>query len=431
MDKHARELEERLRERIASGADDAVAEMIREARDEALADARAVLKGLMLDAILERALVEFGGAASVTAARGEGGEPNAGTSAPPVHERSMANEAKQETAFPLETGGIADQGDEAVRREIEAIRQQLVDNDRMLRQIKAPPEEVEGAEPDDRSSCPTQGRDGDAYYVYGIIERKGKQPSLPEHGIASDHPVCTVSHGDIQALVSVVPLREFGEEALRANVENHVWLEEKVLFHQSVLASVLTSHTVLPMTFCTIYQSEERVQAMLAERHDDFLSALERLCGRQEWGVKLTYDRERLSQHIAQSSDKVRTFVAELQHKPNGAAYFARKKQEGIMEEEVERLCDECAQCTHDRLAGRAEAAIIGPLRSMAMADGSGEMLLNGAYLVAEREIAVFQAELQMLEEAYGGLGFSYAMIGPWPPYNFVGAGDGDEPARG
>jgi hypothetical protein len=67
----------------------------------------------------------------------------------------------------------------------------------------------------------------------------------------------------------------------------------------------------------------------------------------------------------------------------------------------------------------------------MAMADGSGEMLLNGAYLVAEKELAVFRAELQMLEEAYGGLGFSYAMIGPWPPYNFVGAGDGDEPARG
>lgn len=431
MNQHARELLERLRQRIVSGADEAVAEIIQEARDEALAEARAVIKQLMVEAILERALAEFGGVVGAPAARGEPVESSAGSSSPPVPEPSMADQPMEDSAPPPEEGCSAGQEDEAIRREIEAVRERMAGNQRMLRQIKTPPGEIKGTEPDDRSHAPAQDADGDAYYAYGVIECRGEEPKLPEHGIAPDDPVYTVSQGEIQALVSLVPLREFGEEALRANVEDPVWLEEKVLAHQNVLASVLPSHTVLPLAFCTIYRSEDGVRAMLAERHDSFLSALKRLCGRQEWGVKLTYDSERLSQHIEESSERVQAHTSELQNMAHGAAFFAQKKQERVVEEEMERLCDECAQRTHDRLVSRADVAVIGSLRGMGMADGGGEMLLNGAYLVVEEGLAAFRAELQALEEEYSGQGFSYAMTGPWPPYSFVGAEDGDAPARG
>jgi hypothetical protein len=50
-------------------------------------------------------------------------------------------------------------------------------------------------------------------------------------------------------------------------------------------------------------------------------------------------------------------------------------------------------------------------------------MILNGAYLVAEEQLATFRAELKNLSEEYSDFGFIYEMTGPWPPYNFVSVG--------
>ena len=93
---------------------------------------------------------------------------------------------------------------------------------------------------------------------------------------------------------------------------------------------------------------------------------------------------------------------------------------DGIVAEEMERVSEEYAQCSHDRLANHAEEAVISPLQSKELTGRKETMVLNGAYLVAEGQLAAFQAELESLEEEYDGLGFSYEMTGPWPPYNFV-----------
>jgi len=107
-----------------------------------------------------------------------------------------------------------------------------------------------------------------------------------------------------------------------------------------------------------------------------------------------------------------------------------KKKMEETIDEEKERVCDEYAQCSHDRLSSHAEETVVNPLQSKQVTGRPEEMILNGAYLVADEKLADFQAELASLQDEYGDLGFSYEMTGPWPPYNFVtigaeeGAGD-------
>jgi len=256
----------------------------------------------------------------------------------------------------------------------------------------------------------------------------GDQPRLPKEGIDPDHPVYALPHQEITALVSKVSLREFGQEALKANLEDITWLEARVRTHHGVLETASISHTVIPMRFCTIYQSEERVHEMLAECCDGFVSTLERLRGQQEWGIKVYYDSNTLTRKVEQVSDRVQALAAEMELKSSGVAYFVRKKQEGIVAEEVERLCAECAQRSHDRLASCAQDAVINPLQGKELTGAQDEMILNGAYLVDEEQLTAFQDELESLREEYGGLGFSYAMTGPWPPYNFVRTEDGDEP---
>jgi len=89
----------------------------------------------------------------------------------------------------------------------------------------------------------------------------------------------------------------------------------------------------------------------------------------------------------------------------------------------VERISDEHAQRSHDRLSSRAEDAVINPLQSRELTGREEAMILNGAYLVAEEQLLAFRAELESLEEEHGHMGFSYEMTGPWPPYNFVSIG--------
>jgi hypothetical protein len=314
--------------------------------------------------------------------------------------------------------------DEQIQQEIEAIRRKIAENERLLSQVKALPVETEEVQ-----ESPGETEKGYGYYAYGIVGDTGERnqvfsekPGFSE-GIDPAYPVYTLQLSAISAIVSKVPLQEFGQEELEANLDDIKWVEAKVLAHQHVLEAVLASRTLIPMRFCTIYQSEDRVQEMLAQHYDDFVETLARLAGKQEWGVKVYCDGEALAKRVGETSDKVKELKAQMEQKSSGAAYFMKKKVDEAIAEEVERVSDEHAQRSHERLSSHAEEAVINPLQSKELTGRKEAMVLNGAYLVAEEQLAAFRAELESLAKEYGDLGFIYEMTGPWPPYNFVSTG--------
>jgi len=320
------------------------------------------------------------------------------------------------------------ESEEQVLKEIEAVRRKIAENERLLSRVKMPPTETEEAQApavEDELNGPDGGEEGCGYYVYGTVVSDSSQPieGLPGKGVDPAQPVYALPYQAIQAIVSKVSLQEFGPEPMEANLNDLHWLEAKVRAHQGVLETVLANHTLIPMRFCTIYRSEGRVQEMLAQHYDDFVEALTRLKGKQEWGVKVYCDRETLAHKVGEVSHKVRELKTEMAEKSEGAAYFVRKRLEQATVKEVETVSDECAQRTHDRLSSRAKRAVINSLQSSEITGRKKVMILNGAYLVAEERLAAFRAELESMEEEYGNLGFSYEMTGPWPAYNFVAIG--------
>jgi hypothetical protein len=413
MNESTHELIEQLRDRLIDVSDDQITEIFREARDEAFVEAKALLKRLMVQAILEHTLDQLEGASNRT---------------------TPAAEPR------LETGTREDLmpgSEEQIQQEIEVIRRQIAENERLLSQATASPagaKEVPAplVEEDEPSVEPEYG-----YYVYGIVGSDSHQQveGLPEAGIDPAHPVYALAYQTIQAIVSRVALREFGQEALEANLNDLKWLEAKVHAHQNVLDAVLARRTLIPMKFCTIYRSESRVQEMLDQHYSDFVDILNRLDGKTEWGVKVYCNARILSQQVGEISDRTKQLKAEIATKSSGMAYFMKKRLEETIDEEVERVSDECAQHSHDRLASHAQEAIVNPLQSKEITGRREEMILNGAYLVTEERLAAFRAELESLEAEYGDFGFSYEITGPWPPYNFVTIGykEGvaDEPVSG
>ncbi|HZB97737.1 MAG TPA: GvpL/GvpF family gas vesicle protein, partial [Candidatus Sulfotelmatobacter sp.] len=84
-------------------------------------------------------------------------------------------------------------------------------------------------------------------YLYCIVP-PGSQPELDGiTGVDGRAPVEEIATDQLTAIVSRVPLDEFGPEALKRNLEDLEWLERTARVHDSVLAAMMAADAVVPM----------------------------------------------------------------------------------------------------------------------------------------------------------------------------------------
>src|SRR5690242_20136011 len=92
---------------------------------------------------------------------------------------------------------------------------------------------------------------------------------------------------------------------------------------EPVAAGGLT--TIVPLRLCTIYASADGVRRMLEDEGDALQSALARLDGREEWGVKLLVDPELLADAARAASPQAAVFAEEAADRTAGGAYMLRR----------------------------------------------------------------------------------------------------------
>jgi hypothetical protein len=255
---------------------------------------------------------------------------------------------------------------------------------------------------------------GSGWYVYGVVPADADADLFEgAESVDSSRPVVLLSDGPLAAIVSRVPLAEFGEEAIQSNLHDPAWLEEKVRAHDGVLEAALGRTALVPFRFGTIYRGEEQVRAMLRE-HGELSGTLDRLRAKIELGVKGFLDAERFAARRAESPPEA----------GGGRAYLLRKQAERELAEEREAFIAACAQEAHERLGAVAEEARANPLQRPEVSGRPGEMFLNAAYLVFTDGAEAFRSTLRELQSSHVADGVEYELTGPWPPYNFVAAED-------
>ena len=213
-----------------------------------------------------------------------------------------------------------------------------------------------------------------------------------------------VDVGPVAAVVSAVPLAEFGEEALVKNLNDREWLERTARAHEAVLERALGSTTVIPFRIATLYAAEESLREFLHDRGAGLMELLARLEGKVELGVKAYYDRER----------KGKAPEAE-----SGRAYLLQRQAEEAALRDADAFAIGCAQVSHERLSAAALDARANRAQPSELTGRSEQMLLNGAYLVPRGDTAL-DGVVRSLERQYAERGVAYELTGPWPPYNFV-----------
>lgn len=104
------------------------------------------------------------------------------------------------------------------------------------------------------------------WYVYAIVEAPG--PVLPDDllGVDGRHEPLAIVEGGLAAMVSEVPLAEFGDEALGEIVEDVGWLENAARAHERVVDALWAQTTVVPLPMFTVYRAESAVCELLAGR---------------------------------------------------------------------------------------------------------------------------------------------------------------------
>ncbi len=395
MDDVINNLIEKLRDDFAVNETE-LTDLFASAKAEALAEAKITLKNLLVQNILSQTL-------------------------PQAESLSEIEAMKIYPNQPPPTPAAVSDPEMQIRQEIIAIRQHLAQNEpRQPRfatnAVQAVPF-LEAARP---IASKTQNEYG--YYIYGIIYDDSQQPvkGLPTEGVGLGLPVYAIPYQSIQAVISKVPLAEFGQPALETNLQNKQWLESNVRSHQHIIETIMADQRLIPMRFCTVCSSEDEVMELLIRYYDEFIENLAKLVDKQEWGLKIYSEGDQLRRIVPKVSPRVKMLATSLNGKSEGAAYILKKKLSQVVIEEAEQIGRSYAAQSHDSLLTCADAAVDLPIDDAPFAVDQRSMLFNGAYLVAETRRDDFQATVERLTAEYGPKGITYELTGPRLPYSFI-----------
>jgi hypothetical protein len=250
---------------------------------------------------------------------------------------------------------------------------------------------------------------GGALWAYCVLAAVHADALPAIEGIEPGSAVQCVVDGDLAALVSEVPLSEYGDERLREHLNDIGWVERTARAHEAVLDTALGHCTIVPLRLCTLFRDGDGVRAMLHEENATLRTGLETLEGRAEWGVKLFVDPSRLG--ASASMD---------QRETDGVGYLARKQRERDARAAADDLVGDYAAQAHDRLAGLADAARANPVQRPEAHGHAGDMVLNGVYLVRLEREAELKRVVEEMRSTWAADGVDLKLTGPWPGYNFT-----------
>jgi hypothetical protein len=235
-------------------------------------------------------------------------------------------------------------------------------------------------------------------YVYCII--RSTQP-LKFGAIGMDETwpdVYTINYKDMAAVVSDVPIAPLDST------------RENVLAHERVNETVMRDHTVIPMSFGTIFKTREDILELLRSAYEAFADVLNKMQDKLEFGLKVLWDRDDMVRVIEQEDEDIHRLKSEISSQ-KGSTYFARMQYgrliDAALQQRSERYVAEFLQRLRDvSVASRVNRAI------------GDKMIMNAAFLVQRDLEQAFDRRIKDIASHFDKLTFKYT--GPWPPYNFV-----------
>lgn len=247
-------------------------------------------------------------------------------------------------------------------------------------------------------STSTANLDG-GKYVYCIV-RSDRSRDFGAIGIGGGQRVFTVAYQDLAAVVSDTPIVIYDPT------------RDNVLAHEFVNETVMREHTVIPMSFGTVFRSEEDVTELLRSTYQAFSDVLDKMQDKIEFGLKVLWDRDKVVANLERENDEIRRLKDEISRHTTSSTYFARMQLGRLIESALEEIGTRYVADIHDALKPVAVA-------SRSNKPIGDRMILNAAFLVDRAQEQAFDERVKETSRQYDDV-LSFKYSGPWPPYNFV-----------
>jgi hypothetical protein len=164
------------------------------------------------------------------------------------------------------------------------------------------------------------------------------------------------------------------------------------------------------MKLFTLFLSDERAIAHVSAQRKRIDRLIERLEGREEWGLRVVLDEARALQRAA-------TEARNEAPGATGTAFLLRKKKQQDAARDAIVRGQERSITIFDELSTLADDA---RRRPPPPGPAGQRILLDAAFLVRRGKLRVFQARARKAAASLAKEGYDLTLTGPWPPYNFV-----------
>lgn len=235
-------------------------------------------------------------------------------------------------------------------------------------------------------------------YLYAIIfaDSAGASGPVGIEGLG----VQTVSEGRVAAVVSDAPGPKIRPE------------RRHLAAHQAVLKQLMGSTTPLPMSFGIIADSIEAVRGILSRDQRALLDQLNRVAGKVEMGLRVTWDVPNIFEYFVNTHAELRAARDRLLTSGEGATH-----EEKI---EVGRMFDHLLNQDRDSCTERVERLLRPACAEFKENKCRGEKeVVNLACLIGRTGQERFAGAVFEAAKVFDN-NFAFDYSGPWAPHNFV-----------
>ncbi|SDN73515.1 GvpL/GvpF family gas vesicle protein [Alkalicoccus daliensis] len=237
------------------------------------------------------------------------------------------------------------------------------------------------------------------YYLFAVIpdavNKKFKDVELD----GEKCKVITVPYKDMAAVAAKAPIKIY--EPSRKNAKAH----------QDAVSNIMKEHTVIPVSFGNIVESEKDVEIFMKQLYPNFKIIFPKIANKFEVGLKLV-GKKKWMQEQAQNNPKLKQMQQSIEDKSKASSYYDRL------------AIGEASKDFVGAIHLQFEKEVFQPLAKIANAAKSNEvvnerMLLNAAFLLEKDKEEEFDLKVNEIYEKWKDhIDFTYT--GPWPAYNFI-----------
>lgn len=240
-------------------------------------------------------------------------------------------------------------------------------------------------------------------YIYCVTCNKGPT-SFGRIGLEQNE-VFTVSSKELCAVV-----HRCRAEPYKSNDENIV--KNWVKTHQMVIEKVAKKFdTIIPLSFDVIVKGGGKDVTMWLENETQNLKEkLEKIQGKQEFGIQIFWDKELVAKQIAEESEEIKKLKEEIKNQSKGKAFFTKQNMEKALKKEIEKRADRKFKDFYSQIKDFVDNIKVERLKK-------DNMLLNLSCLVYNDKVKQLGMKLDKINKLKG---YSVRFTGPWPPYSFV-----------